>query len=91
MAKKTLSIAEQISALENDLASKNEEIKSLEKGIDKLLKTLFGMDKKAIDKLIAYSRKNTSDGSEKVPAADGVDAEISEGNSASEGQSPYAI
>ncbi|MGO5337913.1 hypothetical protein ACTQZS_14130 [Bilifractor sp. LCP19S3_H10] len=91
MAKKTLSIAEQISALETDLASKNEEIKTYEKSIDKLLKALFGMDKKSIDKLIAESRKSTSDEAEEVPAADGVDVEISEGISASEGQSPYAI
>jgi hypothetical protein len=76
MAKKTLSIAEQISALEDDLASKNEEIRSYEKGIDKLLKSLFGMNKKAIDKLIADSRKKTSDEAGKVPAADRVDAEI---------------
>ena len=91
MAKKALSIAEQISALETDLASKNEEIKSLEKGIDKLLKALFGMDKKSIDKLIVDSRKSTPDDAEKVAAEDGVDAEIFEEKSASEGQGPSAI
>lgn len=76
MAKKTLSIAEQISALEDDLASKNEEIRTYEKSIDKLLKSLFGMDKKAIDKLIADSRKQSTNEAGKVSAADRVDAEI---------------
>lgn len=91
MAKKTLSIAEQISALEDDLANKNEEIRSYEKGIDKLLKSLFGMDKKAIDKLIADSRKKSSEEAGKVSTADRVDAAIPQRNSASEGHSPSSI
>jgi hypothetical protein len=91
MAKKTLSIAEQISALEDDLASKNEEIRTYEKSIDKLLKSLFGMDKKAIDKLIADSRKQSTNEAGKVSAADRVDAEIPQRNFASEGHGPSAI
>ena len=91
MSKKTLSIAEQISELENDLASKNEEIKSYEKSIDKLLKSLFGMDKKSIDRLIANSGTKHSDETEKVPAADRVDAEIPERNFSSEGLSPSSF
>lgn len=91
MAKRNITIADQINALEADLESKNNELKAYEKGIDKLLKSLFGMDKKSIDKLIAESRKSISNKAEKVPAADGVDVEISEGISTSEGHDPSAI
>lgn len=91
MSKKTLSIAEQISALENDLSSKNEEIKSYEKSIDKLLKSLFGMDKKAIEKMIAAEKKKSADEAEKVSVASRVDAEIPNRNFASEGQRPSSI
>lgn len=91
MAKKNASITEQISALEADLARRNEEVTSYQKSIDKLLKSLFGMDKKSIDKLIANSGMKSSDETEKVPAADRVDAEIPERNFSSEGQRPSSI
>ena len=91
MAKKTISIAEQISALEDDLARKNEEIKSYENSIDKLLKSLFGMDKKSIEKMIAAEKKKSADEVEKVSVASRVDAEIPHRNFASEGQRPSSI
>jgi hypothetical protein len=91
MAKKTLTIADQINALESDLESKNEELKTYEKSVDKLLKSLFGLDKKSIDKLITDSRKKTLYKAVEIPAPDEEDAEFPVEINASEGQSPSAI
>ena len=60
MAKKPLSIAEQIVDLEADLEQKNAELKEYEKIFDRYLKLVFGMDKKAIQKLIQERQKKVS-------------------------------
>ena len=86
MAKKSLTIADQINALETNLEIKNKELKAYEKGIDKLLKTLFGLDKKGIDKLIADSQKKATNKAIEILATDGVDEEFFEENSSSEGR-----
>jgi hypothetical protein len=91
MAKKTLSIVDQISALENDLNQKNAQIKLYEKSINKLLKSLFGMNIKEIEKLISEERKLIDNPDNETPTDTGVDAGISTGNSASEGQRPSSI
>lgn len=91
MAKKTLTIADQINALESDLESKNEELRSYEKAVDKLLKQLFGLEKKSIDKLIADSHKKPTGKTVEIPTPDGVEEEIPQRNFYSEGQSPSSI
>ena len=55
MAKKTISITEQIAALEADLAKKNAILQEYEKLFDRLLKYHFGLSKKDLEKLIADS------------------------------------
>lgn len=69
------SISEQISALESNLEFKEQELKFLEKAIDKFLKSLFGMDRKSIDSLIRTSHENVT---YTVENPTGVEEKISE-------------
>lgn len=70
------SISEQISALETDLEQKNSELKSIEKSLDKLLKSLFGMDKKSIEILIKSSQTSTKNPAFLVEEPEGVEEKI---------------
>ena len=91
MAKKTLSIAEQIVDLETDLEEKNEILKEYDKIFDRYLKLTFGMDKKAIEKLIKESKKSVTSKPVEIPAESGVDEKIPERNFSSEGRIPSAF
>ena len=91
MAKKPPSIAEQILYLEADLEQKNAELKEYERLFDRYLKMTFGMDKKAIEKLILESRKTASTVPVKLPAARGVDDDFQNGDTSSEGGTPSAF
>ena len=91
MAKKPLSIAEQIVDLEAALEQKNAELKEYEKIFDRYLKLVFGMDKKAIQKLIQELQKKVSAEPVKLPATNGVDDDFQNGNTSSEGGTPSAF
>lgn len=91
MAKKPQSIAEQILDLEADLEQKNAELKEYERLFDRYLKMTFGMDKKAIEKLILESHKTATTMPVKLPAAHGVDDDFQNGDTSSEGGTPSAF
>ena len=69
MAKKPLSISNQIVFLETDLEKKNAELKMYEKLFDRYLKYTFGMDRKEIESLIQESKKPVMLRVTELPAA----------------------
>lgn len=66
ISKKSNSISDQIAKLEQGLLYKDETLKLYEKSVDKLLKSLFGKNKKSIDKLIENSVQEPTDFETKI-------------------------
>lgn len=71
MAKKMISITEQIAALEADFAKKNVTLQEYEKLFDRLLKYHFGLNKKELEKLITDSNAAKSSITADRPAHSG--------------------
>lgn len=66
MSKKSASIIDEISSLERSLSEKEKVLKLYEKSIDKFLKSLFGIGKKSIDKLIESSAQESTNFEEEI-------------------------
>lgn len=92
MANRTLSIVDQISQLETDLAKSHELNKRYEKAIDKFCKTIFGKSAKEIQSIIEDADSNEISRQAKTGCNEiGEDTAIDEGNDVSEGQRPSAF
>lgn len=91
MAKKALSITEQIAALEANLARKNETLQEYEKLFDRLLKYHFGLSRKDLEKLIAEKKKQEASSSADQPAHTGVSGDLPVTVIPLEGETPSAF
>lgn len=91
MAKKMLSITEQIAALEADLAKKNAALQEYEKLFDRLLKYHFGLSKKELEKLIAESKTSKDSITADRPVHTGVSGNLPATVIPLEGEPPSAF